>query len=101
MSPEMARGGFTSASDIFAFGVLAFDLLANCLPFHQPPVATRLSGKPFATPAPIATLCDDLPTVAAALIDQCLMEDPAHRPTARALADGLKDAYCAPRSASG
>lgn len=87
MAPELASGASNARlpSDIFSFGVMAYEILTGALPFAQPPplLAAHASGKlPF---EPLDTLCPRLsPTVVRALED-CLAIDPAHRPTAAEL----------------
>jgi hypothetical protein len=47
MAPELARGAENAsvASDVFAFGVLAYEMLTGKLPFASPPVLDALVGR--------------------------------------------------------
>jgi serine/threonine protein kinase len=86
LAPELAEGSRLAGppSDIFSFGVIAYELVAKTMPFSEPPVVTRYRGEPLVIPplqplpagqsAPLQTLT--------ALIGRCLAEDPAIRPTA-------------------
>lgn len=83
MAPEAARGGRTvdAPADVFAFGILACEMLTGRAPFATPPVFLAMSGQPL----PAIELGEKVPTVVLA----CLAEDPAKRPTMRALGEAL------------
>ncbi len=97
--PRAACGGSTRTSrsrhwlppaDMFAFGVIAFQLCTGERPFAQPPVLACLGG---ATPLPAASLasrCRHAPAALAALVDACLALDPERRPTASEVATSLR-----------
>jgi serine/threonine-protein kinase len=82
MAPELAAGvqNASTASDVFALGVIAFEMLTGKPPFAEPPVMARLHGRSIATPAP-----GGLPDV----IVRCLAVEPAERPTAGDVAAAL------------
>ena len=78
-APEQWRGlPVTSRTDVYAFGVIAFELLSGVRPFPGPGVGDYKRQHLF-QPAPplIAT-----PLPLAALIAGCLEKDPARRPAA-------------------
>ena len=77
MAPELARGAHAPApsSDVFAFGVIAVELLANRAPFAEPPVLARLDGR-----TPAAATLDGV--THRELLARCLGLDPEQRPTA-------------------
>jgi hypothetical protein len=75
MAPELADGAREAgaASDLFAFGVIAYEMLTGRRPFAESPVVSKLERRAIAAPA-----CDGIdPTIA-----RCLALDPAARPTA-------------------
>ena len=82
MAPELAAGAreARAAADVFAFGVMAYEMVCGRPPFPEPPLLTTLAGKPI-TPAPPLRV-DGLDASYAALIDRCLAADPAARPSA-------------------
>ena len=87
IAPELATGvqDARSSSDLFAFGVLAYEMVSGRAAFHVAPVIDRLAGRTIATPAPLA----GKPDAVAASIMRCLDLDPAKRPTADELARTL------------
>jgi serine/threonine-protein kinase len=81
MAPELALGADLARppADVFAFGVLAVELLTAGYPFPAPPVFSALYRKPIAKP--------ELPAVSApldpelkALLEACLDAAPERRP---------------------
>ena len=93
MSPEQvaADPGVDHRADLYAWGVLAYELLAGSHPFRdrtttQELLAAHLSG----APTPISSAAADLPPSLAALVMRCLEKDRARRPqSAREILDGL------------
>jgi len=86
IAPELA-GGIREAlpsSDIFAFGVLGYEMIAGRPPFATAPVLDRLAGRDIPPPPPLEPR-DAL----AALIERCLDLAPDRRPTAAELASAL------------
>ncbi len=81
MAPELADGvqDVRPASDIFAFGVIAHELVTGRPAFIEPPVIARLHGRPIESPS-----MSDL------LFARCLDSEPANRPTAAELASALQ-----------
>ncbi|WP_249138470.1 serine/threonine-protein kinase [Phycicoccus avicenniae] len=95
LSPEQALGEpATGASDLYALGVVAHEMLTGRRPFEKnTPVATALSQ----VNDPPPPLPDDVPSELRALIEQCLAKAPAARPeSARELGErlGLPEAGC-------
>jgi hypothetical protein len=84
MAPELVAGAreARAAADVFAFGVMAYQMICGKAPFVEAPLMAKLGGKPL---APAAPLRSDGLGAAAALIDRCLALDPAARPTAAEL----------------
>jgi pimeloyl-ACP methyl ester carboxylesterase len=96
MSPEQAGSGeIGPPSDIFSFGVLAYELLCGRRPFDGEGPASVLSKILFARHVPLHHLRTDLPQTLTAAIDRCLEKEPAARfrngnELARALRDYLQ-----------
>jgi serine/threonine-protein kinase len=91
MAPEQARGDKPNGSfDIYALGVLMFELLCGEPPFTAAN-PLEILGRKAVSPAPsITTRRDNIPTELAELVDSCLAMDPANRPaTARELGERL------------
>jgi hypothetical protein len=80
MAPELASGvgDAQPSSDIFAFGLVAHEMIFGSSAFSEPPLLARLAGREIVVPA-----CEP-PIVA-----RCLALDPAARPTAAELAAAL------------
>jgi serine/threonine-protein kinase len=82
MAPELATGSRKAppASDIWSFGVIAFELLTGKIPFSVPPVVAIWKQQSVSSPR-LQTQRADLPEGLATLLDRCLSVDPAQRPT--------------------
>lgn len=66
--------------DIYAFGVMAYELLSGKTPFAHVAPHTLLTAHLVETPADLARLGVALPPSLVALVMQCLEKDPARRP---------------------
>ena len=82
MAPEQAAGDPDTdhRADIYAFGCMAYELLAGHAPFHGLPPHKLLVAHMSEPPKPVAELRPDCPPPLAALVMQCLAKDPATRP---------------------
>ncbi|MEZ4252488.1 MAG: protein kinase [Polyangiales bacterium] len=87
MAPESVAGAVAPAGDVFAFGVLAYELLTGRRPFDESLALALLEGRDLPTPSPLASLAPNVDPELAALVVRCLSRDASARPTARALAD--------------
>jgi serine/threonine-protein kinase len=87
MAPELVAGAreARAAADVFAFGVMAYQMVGQAAPFDEPPLMARLAGKPLVPARPLRV--DGIDAGHAALIERCLALDPAARPTASDLRD--------------
>ncbi len=79
MSPEVVRGqGASFASDMYALGLLAFELLTGDYPLTEPPFVAVLAHRPLQRIVAI----EKLPSMLRGVLGQLLDEDPLKRPTA-------------------
>jgi eukaryotic-like serine/threonine-protein kinase len=77
MAPEQARGmPVDQRADIFAFGVVLYEMLAGQRPFRgataTDTLAAIIKDEPAALPGTV-------PSKLAAVVERCLAKDPAHR----------------------
>jgi TolB-like protein len=82
MSPEQAAGdpGVDSRADLYALGVVAFELLTGHHPFGGMTPSAMVSAQLVQTPPPVARDRHDTPPALGALISRLLAKDPAQRP---------------------
>jgi tetratricopeptide (TPR) repeat protein len=81
MAPEQAAGDPDTdhRADVYAFGCMAYELLAGRPPFHGPPhklVVAHMNEMP----RDVRELRPDVPAPLASLVMQCLAKNPAGRP---------------------
>lgn len=96
MAPEQLEGKATTASDVFAMGVLAYEMLTGKRPFEVESenalVAINLMAQrqKAGTFTDLRSLCPDIPEAAAAVIAAALAFEPERRPaSAREFGDRL------------
>jgi eukaryotic-like serine/threonine-protein kinase len=94
MAPEQvngARGQIGTWSDVYAMGVIAYEMLSGVSPFAgdtMSEILMRIVDRQF---APLPTLRPSLPPQLYDLVDRCLMTEPEQRPAnAEALRDLLR-----------
>jgi len=83
MAPELAHGAKLAkrSSDIFCFGVIAYEILTGRRPSENPPMLLRFKpGKSWFMP--LLQRNPQVPTAVAQLIERCLEVNPQLRPTA-------------------
>jgi hypothetical protein len=97
ISPERLRGETAGpAADVWAVGVLLWEGLTGRHPFWGSTLIETAKSIQAGAPA-LATQRRDLPKRLVALVDRALAVDPRRRPSAAALAAGLRAAVAPPR----
>jgi hypothetical protein len=81
MSPEQLRAskGADERSDIWALGVILYELLTGVLPFHAESVTQLIAMVLSEDPRPIRELRADVPAGLGRVVERCLKKDPAGR----------------------
>ena len=91
MSPEQIGGdSIDFRTDIFSFGILAYELLSSRKPFQNDNLFLLLEQIVKAEPTPLAELAPDLPPSLVALVERAMRKNPDDRfPSARDLRNAL------------
>src|SRR5215218_777529 len=86
MAPEQAAGDPATdhRADLYAFGVLGYELLTGRPPFTARPPSEILAAHIAELPQPIEMLRADLPPALSALVMSCLAKRPVDRPQSAA-----------------
>ncbi len=86
MAPEQAAAdpGTNRRADIYAFGVMAYEMLAGRPPFHGRTPQKLLAAQMGERPEPVEKLRPDTPPLLAQLVMRCLEKDPDDRPQSAA-----------------
>ncbi len=80
LAPEQIRGeAIDRRTDVFAMGILAYELLAYRKPFRGEHLSTILYKILNETPEPIDTLVQDVPPALVAAVNRCIAKSPAER----------------------
>jgi serine/threonine-protein kinase len=82
MAPElMLRGQFDARSDQFAWGVMAFEVIASRMPWNidDADTAALIAASLYDQPDPLAQLASEVSPRFAASVDRALSKDPAAR----------------------
>ncbi|HET8648880.1 MAG TPA: serine/threonine-protein kinase, partial [Gemmatimonadales bacterium] len=82
MAPEQAAGdpGTDHRADVYAFGCMAYELIAGRPPFADLPPHRLLLAHMGETPKPVTDFRPDCPAPLAAMVMQCLAKEPGQRP---------------------
>jgi serine/threonine-protein kinase len=80
MSPEQIRGKpLDGRSDVYALGVLAFELFAGQLPFNGKSAQEMMIARLRGSPKRLRQIREDVPGKLEAVIERCLTLEPAGR----------------------
>jgi serine/threonine-protein kinase len=90
MAPEQAAAdpGVDHRADIYALGIVLYEMLIGTPPFHGRSPQELLRAQLADAPTPIGSRRYDVPVELASLVEQCLEKDPARRP--KTMADVLR-----------
>jgi serine/threonine-protein kinase len=82
MSPEQATADPNTdhRADLYAFGVLAYEILTGQTPFGKRSPSELLAAHVTEAPRPVTDVRPNLPPALAALVMRCLQKRPADRP---------------------
>ncbi len=82
MSPEQASGDLEldHRSDIYALGVMAYEMLSGATPFAGRSRHAMLAAHVVENPQPVTSMRPDIPDLLAELVMFCLQKEPSDRP---------------------
>jgi serine/threonine protein kinase len=99
MAPEQIEGGSVDRrTDLFAFGIVAYEVFSGRRPFEGDGVARLFERILYDEPEPLSGFLLDFPVELDALILQCLAKSPAQRPSS---AEEVRLALAAVRKRAG
>ena len=86
MAPEQvaAEPDIDHRADIYAFGTMAYELLAGAVPFAGRSAAAVLSAQVIEAPTPVEVRRPDIPAELAALVGRCIAKARDDRPASAA-----------------
>jgi formylglycine-generating enzyme required for sulfatase activity/tRNA A-37 threonylcarbamoyl transferase component Bud32 len=80
LSPEQITGAHADhRSDLYALGVMAYEMLAGEPPFTGPTPTAVLMKRLASPPVPLEKLRPEVPRVLREVVEACLAQDPAER----------------------
>ncbi|MCY2993311.1 MAG: serine/threonine-protein kinase [Planctomycetota bacterium] len=80
IAPEQARGlPVDTRADLYAFGVLLYQMLAGRLPFEPASASTMRFQHVYGTPLPLARTASAVPPSLASIVERLLATDPVDR----------------------
>jgi serine/threonine-protein kinase len=82
MSPEQSAADLETdhRSDIYAFGIMAYEMLVGSRPFTAKSQRAMLAAHLMEKPVPIKERRSDIPDALAQLVMSCLQKEPSDRP---------------------
>ncbi|HJU64490.1 MAG TPA: serine/threonine-protein kinase, partial [Gemmatimonadaceae bacterium] len=82
MAPEQVAADPSAdhRADMYAYGVMAYEILTGKTPFHGRSPQALLTAHLTETPAPLAQRAPEVPATLAALVMRCLAKNPEDRP---------------------
>jgi serine/threonine-protein kinase len=82
MAPEQAAGDpdVDARADVYAWGVVAYELLAGTPPFAGPSAHHLVAAHIGESPQPLGDRAPDVPAAVSALVMRCLEKAPSKRP---------------------
>jgi len=87
-APELAAGeDVDERADVFALGVIAYEMLAGAVPYENRPVATATDGS--TQHVPMALRCPGIPRELTSLIDRSLAHRSWERPSSTEIHEGF------------
>ena len=82
MSPEQAAGQnekISMRTDIYALGVIIYQMLSGCLPLQAPSTAQLLAMHITEPPTPLSEVTQGLPEGVCGAVERCLVKEPEDR----------------------
>ena len=94
MSPEQLRGtGVGASADVFALGVLLYELLTGHRPFRADSIEGALNAISGQPPIPPSHLDPEVPPSLEAMLLEMMSEDPGRRPSLLEIQEILAEPY--------
>jgi len=92
LSPEQLAGDDVSElSDVYALGLLGYELIAGCLPYDGTSRRELIRAHMLGEPRPLRELRSGVEAAIEDLLLRCLAKEPRHRPTAADLSRRLRE----------
>ncbi len=92
LAPEVLQdAGYSTSSDVYAIGVLAYQVLDGANPFHASTLEGCLTRVLTYEPPPLTEVCPDVPAALSELISSYMCKNPEQRPsTVEPLTEALR-----------
>jgi serine/threonine-protein kinase len=96
MAPEQlkAPANVDARADVYALGLVLYEMLSGRPAFAPSDLHAEMQQVLFEKPAPLESLCRDLPLAVVKVVERAMARDPAQRPaSARELGEALRRAW--------